>query len=153
MFGLCAQNRRCSSRQHHYTVKDADLLATVGKLVAATIQEHLSGEVQTTGNVIDTKELDIQRKRLEDGYQAGVLSLESFSERIAELDALERKQADVDNQRREHAAQLKILKELSNEIEYIPRFLMEAPPQQVNKLLHQILEKIIVGESIQLVYR
>lgn len=91
-------------------------------------------------------------------FQRGLLSLESFSTRTAALDekihAEENRAAheEVEAERRRLTRQM-LTASLGKHAAHLPDWLARADPAEVNRILHLLLEKIVVYEDrIELVY-
>lgn len=91
-------------------------------------------------------------------FQRGLLSLESFSARTAALDekirAEENRAAheEVEAERRRLTRQM-LTASLGKHAAHLPDWLARADPAEVNRILHLLLEKIVVYEDrIELVY-
>lgn len=143
---------RCSSRLNHKVIKHDDLLKQVAEQLVKSIRSHLENP-SPDEILFNMAENSAQRKRLEDAYQAGIMTLDSFASRISELDELERQHQDQITRDRDHQARLALLSELSDSISKLPDYLAAGNPQEVNQLLRTILERIIVGETVVLIYR
>lgn len=104
-------------------------------------------------------ELDRQRIRLEDAYQAGSLSMASFSERAAALDKqAEQAQAQLAEATRAgflRAETLRALGGIQGALARLPDFLASGESVYVNHLLHALLARIIIapGGQITLEFR
>lgn len=101
----------------------------------------------------DLDELEARRKRIGDGYEAGLFDLAEFGRRVADIDArirdvragrLAAHQRLTDASVRQQAIDL--LLQLDQTVG-IARWLQDDDPLAVNTTLHQVIEKIIVDKQ------
>jgi len=99
-----------------------------------------------------------QRTRIEDLFQLGKISMESYDRRIAEIDekqktAMEQSTAaEMRNAKRNQVMNL-LLSTLSQQAQHLPHWLQHANPSEVNTVLHALFERIILhGDTIELVF-
>ena len=153
---------RCSTRQPHVTVKHDDLVSVVARELNLAIRNLSiadSAKPTLVGKSLPVDELLAQRQRLEDAYQAGLISLDSLSRRAAELDEqlakAEQDAAKIENAERARAERIATLGGLAGTIDNIPDYLAHGDPQKINRLLHLLLERIVVRtpEQVELVFK
>lgn len=96
-------------------------------------------------------ELERQRIRIEDAYQAGSLLLASFSERVAaidkQMDQARAQLAEVEHAGLLRAETLRALGGIRGALARLPAFLETEEPVYVNHLLHALLSKIVISPS------
>jgi hypothetical protein len=146
---------RCSSREKHIFVKHNALLELVtAELVTAIAKLVDNPDVEPSPPPSNLADLTAQRSRLEDAYQAGLLSIASFTERVFALDAqIETIQAAADNQdakNHERQAHRTALLALKDTITLLPDYLTLGEPQEINHLLLALLKTIVVVSSSEI---
>lgn len=141
-----------------------ELVERVGSLLAQSLAPHLEARQTSAPSSPAPPKHDLladlraQRARLEDAYQRGLFSVESFATRTAALDekihAEENRAAheEVEAERRRLTRQM-LTASLGKHAARLPDWLARADPGEVNRILHLLLEKIVVYEDrIELVY-
>ncbi len=101
-------------------------------------------------------ELETRLERLEEAYLAGKWDLDRYTKRKESLDEeIADAQKTIDgaahreNIHRVWVNELRNMKELHN----IPKFFDETDPVEINRKLHIVLQAIVVGENIELVFK
>lgn len=152
---------RCSSRKRHVVISNENALQEVAKALKSYftnkgwLAQEESKILGVNKPVIDVtsqiEELQSRRKRLEDGYLAGLFSLQSFTSHVSDLDrqisALEQQVAGEMDIETERARRFKTLGELVELLEQFPNYLAEGDPQEINQKLRVIVDKIVVAEN------
>lgn len=139
---------RCSTGEAHVRANyDKALPVIAGKIKDAVMEYIANPSAQPPAETVNIDDLLLQRKRLEDAYQAGVMSLQSYTERIAPLtdaieDAARLKQRQTDAER-EHAARLETLMELAGMADKLPAWILHEDAAKVNRLLRAVVKEII----------
>jgi site-specific DNA recombinase len=154
---------RCSSRERHVVISHAKALELISRELQQAIAQSGSirlprpaGAPDYTGQLAELKQ---RRRRLEDGYLSGLFSLESFSGRAADLDRqidqAQRAAAVQTDAQAERSARLAALNNLVSLINEIPNYLAEGDPQEINRLLHLLLEHVIIKSdlTVELAFR
>jgi hypothetical protein len=103
-------------------------------------------------------DLRARRDRLTDAYLGGAMPLAEYSKRGAELDNqisnFERELSDSDLSLSHRKEQHDALAQLAETIEAVPAFIMNAPEQEVNTQLRNLIERILIWpEHVQLEFR
>lgn len=159
---------RCASAPStHPKITHIDIAERVGKLLATSLQPSL--QARQTETILTAKkdkyqaqltELKTQRTRLEDAYLRGTFSIESYEKRAADLNArikdLEENQSTEEVQAAKREILLaEIMRTLGAQAHKIPAWLTRTDPSEVNRILHLLLEGIILhpNGNIELVYR
>lgn len=155
----CAEDRKDHPHRTH-----VELVERIGSLLAQSLAPHLEARQTSIPSIPAPPKHDLladlraQRARLEDAYQRGLFSVESFSARTAVLDekihAEENRAAheEVEAERRRLTRQM-LTASLGKHAARLPDWLARADPGEVNRILHLLLEKIVVyADRIELVY-
>ncbi len=156
----------CSvGKRSHATITHLDLLEKVGRALETGMRTHLKARQvaepppqtpQPDAGVI--ADLQAQRGRVEDLFQLGKISIESYDRRVSEIDekiktATEKSAAaEIRAVRRDQVMKL-LMSNLADQSQHLPHWLNHAPPGEVNVVLHALFEKIVLkGKEIELVF-
>lgn len=158
---------RCSEyKSQHISMTHVELLDRVGSLLMNSLQNHmLARQTETTPekkikHSAYLQDLIEQRTRLEDAYLRGLFSVEKFELRAAVLDEKiktatdENTTAQVNALQRESLTKM-LMASLGAQAKHIPAWLKAKDPSEINRILHLLLEKIILhpNGTVELVYR
>lgn len=120
------------------------------------IPDHASAKTATDKALIT--DLKAQRGRIEDLFQLGKISMESYDRRVADLDekiktALDfSSAAEMRTIKRQHVMRL-LMSNLADQARHLPHWLKNANPSEVNIILHGLFETIIIkGHELELVF-
>ncbi len=145
----------CSADRTHIVIKETILVPLFISELTERLK-HIDGlvltpEKNTTHNTTALKELQTRLTRIDDAYEAGAMPLEKYTERSKELLAeIEAFQRQIDD-KVQIAARIKQKSEALNGFAQIvkrtPKYLTDAPAQQVNNHLRRIISKLIVSHT------
>lgn len=153
---------RCSqAKSQHPSITHQDLLEQVGRALQTTLPQYLKQREQQDpqlqqGTQTETNyiaDLKTQRTRIEDLYQLGKISMESYDRRVAEIDdkiktAMEKSTAaETRNAKRNQVMKL-LMTKLSDQAQHLPHWLKTGNPSEVNLVLHAMFEKIALRKDI-----
>lgn len=152
---------RCSqAKSHHPSITHEDLLEKVGRALETALPKYFKEREreypQTNPTQNDNayiEELKAQRTRLEDAYQLGKMSLESYDRRTTEIDdkiktAMEKSTAaEIRNAKRDQVMKL-LMSTLADQAHHLPHWLKNGNPSEVNLVLHAMFEKIVLRKDI-----
>ncbi len=121
-------------------------------------REQAAPQPQAQPNKALLEDLKSQRERIEDLFQLGKISMDSYDRRVAALD--EKIKTAVDESTAAEGRAVKrdqvmrvLLSTLGEQAQHLPHWLNHAPPSEVNVVLHALLEKIVLrGDAIELVF-
>jgi DNA invertase Pin-like site-specific DNA recombinase len=157
---------RCSiERSQHPGITHDDLLDKVARALQTTLPKYLQPR-ETQSPRIDPPsasraliaDLTDQRTRIEDLFQLGKISMESYDRRVADIDQKIKTAKESSSAAETRAAQrshvIKLLmSKLSHQVQHIPHWLTHANPSEVNLVLHALLKKIVLhGSQIELIF-
>lgn len=157
---------RCSqAKSQHPSITHDDLLEKVGHALETTLPQYMKhreredpSPKKSAFNSAYLKDLQEQRARIEDLFQLGKISMESYDRRVEEIDqktktAMEESTAaEIRNAKRNQVMTL-LLSQLSQQAQHLPHWLNTANPSEVNTVLHSLFEKIILRkDTIELVF-
>jgi DNA invertase Pin-like site-specific DNA recombinase len=149
---------RCSAREQrkrskHGGFNNDEVLQTITHQLIQDLQaNNITPAVSTLpapeNNQPRLDDLQTQRQRLDDAYQMGLIPIADYAERIrtiqAKLQQLSTQQHSLADDAYQRQERLYTLQHLSEIIAYIPAYLQEAPPHEVNHQLKTIIESITV---------
>jgi hypothetical protein len=158
---------RCSfDRPGHVSITHIDLLERVGRQLVISLKpyfERSQKEIAVTQNkkknISLLDDLKLQLARLEDIYIRGSISIENYERRFAELNdqikAAENKSVTAEIQAAQHEVMVsEITRILGKHAKKTAIWLVEGDPSETNRLLHIMLEGIVVNrDGIELKYR
>jgi predicted amidophosphoribosyltransferase len=159
---------RCSQHlSEHVSITHQELISRVGNVLMRSLQPHLKAReteiVQTkTEQPDEQKKLDDlkqQRARLEEIYLRGTIPLENYERRAQEIDekmkATQTNEVTAQVKAVQHASLVKeIMATLGKQAAHIPRWLEHNDPSQTNRILHLLLEGIVVHrDKVELRYK
>ena len=102
----------------------------------------------------DLMEYKEQRKRLEDAYQIGAITLEALIDRAAGIDAeiskLEHMEIDIKNAQRDRESWLETMGGMEKMIDSLDDFIRNEEGPKVNKALRNLISHIIVSPEFHL---
>lgn len=152
---------RCSSRVAHVVISHKDALQKVADALKVALAAGPSSMAPSDipNYAAQIADLQARRKRLEDGYLAGLFDLQAVTVKATELDdqmtVLQTRQNDQAHTEQVTAARRAAMSDLATMIEQIPDYLANGPPQEINRLLHLMCSAIIVqpNSQVRLVFR
>jgi len=153
----------CSTARDHVCVFDKELLPhVIERLTDALrhvedIQLPMPADRQPllSGARVDLRS---RRDRLTEAYLAGAMALPEYTKRTSELDArlveIEKELSDSDNALIRRQENRSALLDLAVLIDSVPDYIMNAPEQEVNNQLRNLLERILITpDDVTLVFR
>ena len=151
---------RCSqAKSQHPSMTHDDVLEKVGRALATSMPQYLKTRERskTSAQTLQTdkaviEDLKAQRGRIEDLFQLGKISMDSYDRRVNDIDekiktAMEKTIA-VENRiiKREQVMRL-LMSRLAEQAQHLPHWLLHANPSEVNMVLHALFEKIVIRED------
>jgi hypothetical protein len=164
--GYAEERRRWYCSRHagaHLSIRDDVLLplvieAIIKAVSTETNQRPPKGDDNHTQRTA-LAELTVRRTRLVDALETGHLDSATYHQRITKLDKqildtseeIERAQYNIEH--REH--RITAMKKFAALLSTSPEYVYQAPSQEVNAQLHQLIEKIIVhpDHNIEIKFR
>ena len=143
----------CSIDPSHVNLFDRDLLPRITDQLVHALQ-HLDGLTFSAPDdsrpllSASLADLTSRRERLTDALEAGALDPAAYSARIksieSQMTSVRAQLADSDHTAERSTLRRDSLTRLAAIIERIPDFIAQAPAQEVNTQLHQLIEKIVI---------
>jgi DNA invertase Pin-like site-specific DNA recombinase len=157
---------RCSqAKSQHPSMTHSELIRQVAQVLVTTLPQYMQRREQEppTPAAVQTEidllnDLRAQRARIEDLYQLGKISMDSYDRRVQDIDekiktAVEKSTAVEKRAIRRDQVIKQLTSTLSAQAQHILHWLTHGNPSEVNMVLHAMLEKIVVrGEEIELVF-
>jgi hypothetical protein len=152
----------CKVTRAHVNLLDSRLVPRIAHQLGAELKNldhiRLPDVVDHTPLWLDSlKDLKARRSRLLDGYEGGVLSLTDYTSRVAGIDAqlteMETRLSTTKNKTHRGQQHLAAMGGLVGILDKVPDYIAQAPEQEVNAQLCQILQRItITNESIDFTF-
>lgn len=159
---------RCSEAPYdHRPITHVDLLERVGRLLASSLESRLHDR-ETSVADLKTRKQDktiletfrAERERLEIAYLRGLFGVERFETLAADLDRrIKKAEGETSGSEVQAAQQESLLKQimstLGKQSHHLPVWLARNDPGETNRILHLLLEKIILHQDggVELVYK
>jgi len=156
---------RCSvGKSQHAMITHIDLLEKVGRALASGLPQYLKQreradpQPQAQPNKALLEDLKSQRDRIEDLFQLGKISMDSYDRRVSVLDekiktAVEESTAAEGRAVKRDQVMRVLMSALGEQAQHLPHWLNHAYPSEVNVVLHALFEKIVLrGDKIELVF-
>lgn len=146
---------RCSISWRHGRYIHDDLLARVAAELSVSVARLLAEpDVTKPGTPVNVADLEAQRSRLEDAYQAGVLSLQNFTARTVSIDtelgAARSAAVNAAADAAERQAKIEIVKALAADPAGLAAWIANEDAGIVNHTLRRVVKRIVVGDVIRL---
>ncbi|MEP7137956.1 MAG: hypothetical protein ABI904_23760 [Chloroflexota bacterium] len=143
--------------KYHTILRNAEALALIPRALQKSLRDASpSGTLPSIPQPVSAiNDLERQRKRVQQAYEADLYTLEEAQEKIKAIDTQihEHKNGAVQRQRRElaHKQFIETLEKTRAIIDHLPQWIASDDPLKVNTLLTRLCEKIVITPAGEII--